>query len=235
MSRSTLTARRVVTRTRGASYSLPFVLVVPIYLMFIIGAIEVAFLMLARIGTQYAAHAAARSAVVWRGAKPAHLRDQRPHQSAAAALAAFVGGRERELETAGPAPAWAAQLGDEFATATQTFAAPAAADDPAIPRPYQRSRTPPDADFLRRKYQIAAARSKVEVKAVEPNNPRTPLTVTVTFRAPLYMPVVSRFLDPDKRAPYEYPLSAAVTMAADGAVTKDGQMTVEYHSFPLKK
>ncbi len=235
MSRPFRTTRRILRRTRGASYSLPFVLVVPLYLMLMIGAIEVAFLMLARIGTQYAAHAAARSAVVWRSARPANLRDERAHQSAAASLAAFVGGREKELETAGPVPAWAGPLGDDFATATQKFATPAAADDPAIPRPYQRSRTPPDADFLRRKYQIAAARTKVEVKADDPNNPRTPLTVTVTFRAPLYMPIVSRFLDPDRSAPFEYPLSATVVMAADGAMTKDGQHTIDYHSFPLKK
>jgi Flp pilus assembly protein TadG len=224
---------RLLRRTRGASYSLPFVLVVPLYLTVMLTAVEAGFLLLARIGTQYAAHAAARSAVVWRSASPAELREDRVRQSAAQALAPFVGGRQRELDSAGPVPPWGHDFATDFADAVRRFEAPAAAADPCTPRPYQRSRTPPEADFLRRKFLCAAARTSVEVVATDPADPRTALTVTVRFRAPLYVPVVSRFLDPDGSPPFEYPMSATVTLPADGAMTATGTVGIDYHSFPL--
>lgn len=234
MTRSLRTIRRFATRTRGTSYSLPFVMIVPLYLIVILTTIEVGFLFLARIGTQYAAHAAARSAVVWRSAQPAERRDERVYQSAALALAPFVGGRQRELDSAGPPPAWAAEFATDFSDAVRRFEAPAASADPCIRRPYQRSRTPPDADFLRRKFLIAAARTTVTVTPADPNDPRTALTVTVNFRAPLYLPVVSRFLDPDGSPPFEYPVTATVTLPADGPTTKDGIVGIDYHSLPAK-
>jgi Flp pilus assembly protein TadG len=161
------------------------VLVVPLYLIVILTAVEIGFLFLARIGTQHAAHAAARSAVVWRSAQPKELRDERIHQSAVMALAPFVGGQQRELDSARPTPAWASESATDFADAVRLFEAPAASVDPCHPRPYRRSRTPPDLDFLRRKFLIATARTSVDVTPADPNDPRTPLTTTVNFRAPV--------------------------------------------------
>lgn len=235
MTRPARVLRRLARRTRGASYSLPFVMIVPLYLTVVLTAIEIGFLLLAQIGTQYAAHAAARSAVVWRSAKPAELREERSRQAAAMALAPFIGGRQRELDAAGPVPPEAQEQAADFADAVQLFEAPAAAADPLKKRPYERPRTPPDADFLRRKYLSAAARTTVAITPEDEANPRTPVTVTVEFRAPLYLPLVSRFLDPDKSPPYEYPLTATVTLPADGPTTKDQTVGIDYHSFPLEK
>jgi Flp pilus assembly protein TadG len=226
---------RLARRTRGASYSLPFVMVVPLYLTVVLVAIEAGFVLLARIGTQYAAHAAARSAVVWRSAKSVELREERPRQAAVMAIAAFIGGRQRELDDAGPIPAGAEEQATDFADAVRLFEAPAVANDPLKKRPYTRTRTPPDAGFLRRKYLSAAARTTVEVTVEDEANPRTPVTATVKFRAPLYLPLVSRFLDPDGSAPYEFPLSATVTLPAEGATTKTGTVGIDYHSDPFGK
>ena len=51
----------------------------------------------------------------------------------------------------------------------------------------------------------------MRVEALAPADPHGLLRVTVVVRAPLYFPVASRLLDPDGRAPFEVPLTAAVT------------------------
>ncbi len=60
------------------------------------------------------------------------------------------------------------------------------------------------------------------VEALAPADPHGPLRVTVTFRAPLYFPVASRLLDPDGRAPFEYPLTATVTLPNEAPETESG-------------
>ena len=44
--------------------------------------------------------------------------------------------------------------------------------------------------------------------------------------------VVEIFLDPDRSAPFEYPLTATVTLSADGPKSKDGTLGIEYQSLP---
>jgi Flp pilus assembly protein TadG len=204
--------RRFVRRERGVSYTLPFVLIVPFYLMFMLLACETTFLALAKLGTQYAAHAAARSAVVWQSAEPEKLREQMPRQAARAALAALVAGRQHEINVAGPPDTTAYTEAADFASAVNTYTPGAA-----------------PADFLQRKYLNAAARTAVTITAAD-ESPHARLTVTVTFRAPLYLPVVSRFLDPDGQAPYEYPLSATVILPNAAPVSDDGTLGIDYRS-----
>src|SRR5262245_49854582 len=50
----------------GASYTLSYVLAVPVYLLFICIVAEMTLLLVAKVGTLYAAHAGARSSIVWR-------------------------------------------------------------------------------------------------------------------------------------------------------------------------
>src|SRR5215468_4394074 len=61
---------RLARDEEGVSYSLPFTILVPFYLFFVIAVFEIGFVLLAKIGTKYAAHAGARSATVWRWADP---------------------------------------------------------------------------------------------------------------------------------------------------------------------
>jgi hypothetical protein len=82
---------------------------------------------------------------------------------------------------------------------------------------------------LERKYLSAAARTTVELTAG--TGPHDRLTVTVKVRAPLYIPFVSRFLDPDLSAPFEYPLEATVTLPNNAPVSKDGTLGIKYQSF----
>lgn len=229
---------RLLRRQRGVSYPLGYALIAPFYLTILLFAVEAGFLLFAQLGTHYAAHMAARSAVVWRDAQPARLREDRVRQAAVTALAPFVGGRQRELDEAGPGHPEAEEEAIDFADAVREYEARAVAIDPAIPRPYRRSRTPPDAGFLQRKYRHADARLTLTLDpplSAKQTDPHAETTVTVEFRAPLYLPVVSRFLDRDGTAPYEFPLSATATLPGDGPISRDRTVGIDYHSFPLTR
>lgn len=220
MSHAVRRLRRRAAGQRGASYSLPVVLTAPFYLMLVLLVFELTFLLVARAGTQYAAFAAARAAAVWHHAKHEPAAELRPKQAAWAHLAPFVTGRQRELDAAGPVPAEARELAPDYAAAVRRFMTPAGAAE---------SRAP-DAAFLERKVLNAAARAEVLVEPLGEDGPHRLVRVTVTFRAPLHMPVVSRFLDPDGTAPFEYPLRAAVTLTAEGPETESGTFGIDHVS-----
>lgn len=212
------TLRRLIRCQRGSSYSLPFVMVVPFYLVFVLTVFEITFLLLAKMGTQYAAHAVARSAVVWQSAGTIAEAELVWKRAAWSAMTPFGGGRQRELDSAGPIPEEARACVRAYVQANRRYLEGTGA-----------GHVPPD-DFVERKFLISAARTDVEVEALEPDNPHGLLRATVKYRAPLYMPVVSRFLDADGQAPFEYPLSASVTFPNDAPVSKKRTLGIDYNS-----
>ncbi len=201
---------------RGTSYALPYVLVVPFYLAFVLAVFEMGFLLIAKIGTQTAAHAAARSAAVWHSAPAEKLPELRPKQAAWMALAAYAGGRQRELDAAGPVPPEARESARSYADAVRRYTDGGHGAGAA-----------PPVDFFERKFLNAAARTTVTVAALAPGDPHGPLRVTVTYRAPLYVPVVSRFLDADGRAPFERPVTVVVVVPNEAPETVSGTIGID--------
>ena len=99
---------------RGASYSLAYVFVVPIYLLFLCVVVETSMLLVAKVGTMYAAHAGVRSAVVWQSASHKDgpdVRGARIRQSVRTAMAPFVSNRRSDI-----APTDFRSLGDVVPT-----------------------------------------------------------------------------------------------------------------------
>lgn len=192
---------RLLRSRRGTSYTLPVVLVVPVYLAILLTLFELGFVLLAGVGLRYAAFCAARSAAVWQSHPSADLAALRPRQAAWAAVAPFLGARPREIAAAGPVPADAPAFAREHAAylsrTTTAEHGPGAA---------------PPAEFLERQLLHAAARTDVRVEALAPADPHGLLRVTVVVRVPLVFPVASRLLDPDGRAPFEVPMTATVTL-----------------------
>jgi hypothetical protein len=223
------TLRKLWKRQRGVSYPLSFVMIAPFYLMFMCFSVDAAMVLTARIGLEYAAYSAARSAVVWQSAEPKNLRETMPRVSAALAMAAYTGGRQREVNDAGPIPPEAQEWATQHGQAIIQYQQPAVGQNPHINRPYTRATTPPDAAFLERKVQSAFARTKVTVEP-QGSGPHAMLKVTVRFRAPLYMPVASRFLSTTGGAPYGYDLETTVEMQRDSPKSQDGTLGIAYQS-----
>jgi len=214
--------------TAGVSYSLSYVLVAPIYLAFLCMVFTSSLILLAKIGTLYAAHAGARSAAVWQSAKPANLRHERVEQSVCTAMAPYVSASARDLATARSAPPASAKLqADEFVAAYMLYSTGSKNLQPPIRRPY--TRQTPDAGYLQRKYANAASRTKFRIEG-QPNQPGGPTIVTVTYRCPIYIPGVNRFLDSDGHWPYEMEITSVATIPNETPATANRTLGINYRS-----
>jgi Flp pilus assembly protein TadG len=212
----------------GLSYSLSYVLVAPVYLAFLCMVFTASLLLLAKIGTMYAAHAGARSAVVWQSAQPTDLREERTQQAVFTAMAPFVSASARDLATARTAPpAAAGQQAAEFIAAYTFYSTGSKNLQPPLRRPY--TRQTPDAGYLLRKYMNAATRTTFRVGG-EPNRAGGPTTVTVTYRSPIYIPGVNRFLDRDGFWPYEMEITSAATLPSETPDTANRTLGFNYRS-----
>ena len=205
-----LLMRALIRRQRGASYSLPFVMVVPFYLVFVLAVFEAGFLVLARVQTQYAAHAAARSAVVWRSTPDPAIAELNINRSAWMSLAPCV--LTRWNGDSGPLPTGARESAPGYGAAIRRAS----------------TGSGPSAQIMEQKFLKAAARTTVTVEELKPGDSHGLLRVTVTFRAPLYFPVASRFLDPDGSPPFEYPLTATVTFPNEAPESESRTLGIDY-------
>lgn len=157
--------RRLSTLHReqtGATYMLPLVLTIPIYVLFITMIIECTLLLTAKVGSVGAAYSAARAAAVWlpyENAMPQDAPDYTPLENRqtmvrlAAARAMFP--------YASGAPSHASDVVlDEFVAAT-------ANQQIAVFRAYSGNQNF-DAEYLTRKFAYAYNSSTVEIKYLDP-------------------------------------------------------------------
>jgi hypothetical protein len=215
-----------LTGESGASYSLGFVFVAPIYLFFLLMVYESSLLLVAKVGTMYAAHAAARSAVVWGTAEPASLRSDKIDQAAWTAMTPFVGARFRDLDFA-EIPNSAYLQSAELVAVYMLYSTGSAGQPAPAVRPYPRSNAP--ADYLVRKYLNAASRTRYTITA-DDNTPNADTTVVLRYQAPLYFPGVSRFLASNNSWPYEYTIESRAVLPNETPVSADRRLGIDYHS-----
>jgi hypothetical protein len=208
----------------GASYTLAYVMVIPIYLLFLCLVVEASLLLIAKVGTLYAAHAGARSMVVWDSMPPTELRDERSRQAVFTAMAGFTSSSPRHLRFSIPPKAF--QQAAEFVLVYKMYSR-ASESQPGPRRPY--TRINPTARKLFQRYLVAASRTTIRYD-VDRSNPEGPIRCTVTYLAPLYIPGSARILDPDGSAPYDYPIVSIVTLPNEAPISADGTLGIEYES-----
>jgi hypothetical protein len=195
----------------GVSYTLPFVLLVPFYLFFVLIVFETAFLLLAKIGTMYAAHAGARSAVVWQSAQPEALRQPRVQQAVLTALAPFaVDNRASAGGTAAEAV--------EFANAYTAASSPGQAVPTTLGLPADYS-----PQGLQNRYGSAADRTTIAIDWGT-GKPNSDVSVTVTYSAPLHVPVVAAWLG------RQYTMTSTATLPSEAPRSADGTLGIGYQS-----
>ncbi len=194
-----------------------FALSAPVLLALVLVAVQLALAAASRRAVEAAAFAAARSAVVW---VPAET-DEGPNRLLRVGVSAKRDRIERAaalaLLPAAPAEPDAAGRADpEVAHALRNLAR-----ETGLARP----------DDLVRRYGAVRSRLRVEVRvADEPvrgsalvAGPSDPLTVTVTYACPLYVPLAARFLgvrDP-RTGGFHADLAAACTMRNEGTPERE--------------
>jgi Flp pilus assembly protein TadG len=208
--------RRLHADERGVTYSLNYVLVIPIYLLLICVVVEATFLVTAKIGTTYAAHAGARSAVVWDSANPPDERDQRVRQSVLTAMAPFASANQKQLAGGAPAQADDGPAGQDFAKAYADHSR------------WQGGKDVGQA-ALEAKYRGAAARTTYTLD-VDRTRPDGDVKVTVTYRAAMWIPGAARLFDRDGKAPYEYTIESTAILPNEAPVSADRTLGIDYRS-----
>ena len=212
----------LVCGERGAAYSLAYVMVVPVFLAFLSLVFEAGQLMLGKMATMYAAHCGARSLAVWSSARPEDVRTARVEQSVRTAMAPFMSGRKRDGSFSF-SPSALLQA-EEFKHAYEAYSAFDRAPRRGAGQRYEAR--PATAEALRIKYRNAVSRTEVTQVADDPAS----VQVTVEYSAPLYVPGVTRFLDPDGSWPYEFPIRTTARLPNERPVSADGTIGIDYHS-----
>ena len=73
--------KRFAGDERGSAYVLPYVMTFPIYFLLVCIMIQATMIIMVKMGVQYAAYAASRSAIVWSSVEP-HKSASERHEKA---------------------------------------------------------------------------------------------------------------------------------------------------------
>jgi Flp pilus assembly protein TadG len=196
----------------GLSYSLSYVLAFPLYFLFVCMVFEATWLLLAKIGTLYAAHAGARSAIVWSSAQPESKRNTRIHQSVWTAMTPFVTGSSDRLNISADASTQSL----EYAGAYQSYRS---SGDRYANAPFTTTVS---------RYLTAASRTACQWQV---DNPQSgDVTVTVTYRAPLHIPGVARILALGSTSSHEYKITSSATLPNEAPANDSRTLGIDYQS-----
>lgn len=222
------TPARLAADESGLSYTLTYVMTIPVYLFFLLIVYESSWLLVAKIGTMYAAHAGARSAVVWEPMRPDPAVDARIGQAVNTAMAPFATADLGRASADGRTPPTSAAAdAEEFAHAYSGYSAEASQVRTGRRRPFGLHNASPKA--LKSFYLTAAARTEYTCE-VDTTRPDGPVRCVVTYYAPLRVPGPARWLDPDGQWPYEYPVKSWAVLPAEGPDTADRTLGIDYQS-----
>ena len=197
----------------GLSYSLSYMLVFPLYLLFVCMVFETSLLLVAKIGTVYAAHAGARSAVVWSSAKPESKRNARIYQSVWTAMTPFVTGNPSWTRVP---PVALSELGNQSGEYVGAY------------QVYQRGSNDPNANAplptLGSRFLTAASRT---IYVADDNAQTGDLTLTVTYRAPLHIPGAASILARGATL-NEYEIKSSATLPSEAPANDSRTLGIDY-------
>jgi Flp pilus assembly protein TadG len=197
--------RRFADGEDGAAYTLSFVMVMPIYALLMCLIIEAALMLTAKLGTVYAAFAAARSASVWSSATTWEKAQKKARLAAVKSMVPFASGAQSAISSI-PTNLDGAPNPLGFWGAYQAYA-----KDPVAEK------------YLLAKYAYAIA--NVEVTFVGPPvKSADPIKVKVAYRFPFNVPGIGRILGEPGVGGYYFPIASEVTIPNEGP--RDDRKTI---------
>lgn len=204
----------------GAAYTLSYVMTFPIYALFMAVIVESSLMLSCKIGTVYAAYAAARSAIVWSSAQPG-----------APGSAEVTGRAQQKMQRA------AALALIPFSSASPDHAIPGGNGDAsrseflaAYRAHYNDDAT---AGYLTRKYDYAFGATEVESPNLANHGPGDDIIVTVRFQYPFILPGIGRLLG-GKPFPgakfYAVEMETTAQLQAETPQSESRTLGIEYQS-----
>ena len=198
-------ARRFARDEGGAAYSLSFVMVIPIYALLICLIIEAALILTAKLGTVYAAFAAARTASVWSSHTSWEKTQEKAQRAALQAMVPFASGTQSLISNV-PTDADTVADGLYYIGAYQAYAKDAQSTK-----------------YLASKYGYASRNVKVTIEG-PPASSDAPIVAKVTYQFPFNVPGIARILGDKGPDGYFFNISSTATIPNEGP--QDNRKTI---------
>ena len=203
----------------GAAYSLSYAMAMPIYIFLCLMIVEMTMITLAKVGSVYAAYAAARDNIVYRSLDAGEESSTAPRARRAAVRAMAPYGSSEAIHASDGRPsAGGEQDAQDYAAAAKKYAPDLKFNDRAI----------------RAGYLYADKATTVDVS--KPGKGANDLVeATVTYRVPLRMPVAAAILG--KRSPgggkyFVTNVKSSVKLPDETPQTPDGKLGITYTAPP---
>jgi hypothetical protein len=208
--------RHVARDEEGAAYTLSYVMVIPMYALLMCAIVEMALMLTSKLGTTYAAYAAARSASVWSSAAEWEQVEEKAKQAAIHAMVPFASGTQPIFDPTSPNG-----VPDNIGGATVDAGMYIAA--------YQRyAKKPVSIEYLGKKYAYASFNTTVEIEG-PPEKWDADITAKVTYRFPFNVPGVGRlFGEPNLLGRYFFSISSTVTLPNEGPQNDSKTLGIGY-------
>lgn len=233
---------------RGASYALSYVLTFPFYLLLMCLIIQATLILMVKMGTVYAAYAAARTAVVWRPSQPERPTStderydytlEKAERAAALAMTPFSTGYEHHLNGLFP---WARLnlFSQADALAYENMYNTIGSYNASVDRSnylYFLRRFDTDAlakkQYVKNKLLFASHATDVEFdEELVPWN--EDVQVTVSYTMPMHVPAVGRVFGDWYRPFFAKIVSTTATLPSEAAETESHRINIPYDPYELR-
>jgi Flp pilus assembly protein TadG len=198
--------RRFANDEEGAAYALSFVMVIPIYALLICLIIEAALILTAKLGTVYAAYAAARTASVWSSHTTWEKTLEKSQWSALKTMVPFASGTQSFSASIPPLNADTAGKGLSYWGAYQAYAKQSQSNK-----------------YLAAKFGYASRNVKVAIEG-PPEKSDSPITAKVTYQFPFNIPGIARILGDKGPDGYYFNISSTAIIPNEGP--RDDRKTI---------
>jgi hypothetical protein len=212
--------RRLALDEDGLAYTLSYVMVIPMYALLICTIVEMALMLTCKLGTVYAAYAAARSASVWASATEWEKAQEKAQTAAIQAMVPFASGTQPLVDPTAP-------------NAIPDDVAGAVADAGLYTTAYLLyAKKPVSIEYLGKKYAYAVLNTTVEFEG-PPEDWKSEIKAKVTYRFPFNVPGVGRIIGKKNllNGRYFFEISSIVSLPNEGPQSEDGTIGIGYGKF----
>jgi hypothetical protein len=204
--RSDLTAlRRFANDEEGAAYTLSYVMVIPFYALLMCLIIETVLMMTAKLGTVYAAYAAARTASVWSSHTTWDKVQKKAQKAAVKSMVPFASGTQSVFSNIPTDPAVLAD-GAVYFAGYKTY-----------------TKEPVSKEYLAAKFAYASRSVVVKIDG-PPATSNAPIKARVTYEFPFNVPGIGRILGKWSPGGYRFTLTSEATIPNEGP--RDNRKTI---------
>jgi hypothetical protein len=231
----------------GASYALSYVLTFPFYLLLMCLIMQATLILMVKIGTVYAAHAAARAAIVWGPSQPERpskeddgyrRASKKAHRAAALAMAPFATGYQHHLDKMyygiGKIAKYNpfAQIDAELYYLMYQRIATHNTSVDAENYLYFLRRFDPDAlaqkKYVENKLLFASLATFVEFPGREVPTWNEDYELSVTYFMPMHVPAVGRFFGSRMGGLFVRDITTTATLPSEAPETESNRMNIPY-------